>query len=77
MSYSISSSLSKDEEEVKRVAKEATEYLFGGANNINEFSEDYYLRRKKWNSLRYNPEIPKDPNILIYMMKIVKNIRMI
>ena len=62
LNYSISSENEKLEEEIKNLTKRTTYLLFGGFNNINESSENYYKRHKDWFDLRYNPEIPKDEN---------------
>ncbi|MEE3343008.1 MAG: serine protease [Bacilli bacterium] len=60
LSYSISNEDGEEEKEIKNLAKKTTYLLFGDFNNINESSEDYFKRKKDWEALRYNPEIPKD-----------------
>lgn len=65
LTYSISSENEKLEEEIKDLTKRTTYLLFGGFNNTNESSENYYKRHKDWFDLRYNPkvpEVPKDEN---------------
>lgn len=60
LTYSISNIDQKLEEEIKTLTKKTTYLLFGGFNNTEETSEEYYKRHKEWLDLRYNPKIPKD-----------------
>ena len=58
-SYNINSNEKEQEQEaLKDLAKQATYYLLGPANNINETSESYIKRKNDFYSLRYAPEIP-------------------
>lgn len=59
LTYSISSENKKLEEEIKNLTKRTTYLLFGGFNNRDETSENYYKRHKDWLNLRYNPKVPK------------------
>lgn len=60
LTYSISNIDQKLEEEIKTLTKKTTYLLFGGFNNTEETSEEYYKRHKEWLDLRYAPKIPKD-----------------
>ncbi len=62
LTYSISNIDQKLEEEIKTLTKKTTYLLFGGFNNTEETSEEYYKRHKEWLDLRYDPKIPKDDN---------------
>ncbi len=61
LTYSISSENKELEEEIKNLTKKTTYLLFGGFNNTDETSENYYKRHKDWLDLRYNPKIPEVP----------------
>ena len=65
-SYKLNSSVTVSnstlDEQIKRLTKKTTYLLFGDANNKNETAEHFYRRRKDFYNLRYNPEVPKDPN---------------
>ena len=58
---SVKTSKSKNQEEIEELTKKTTYLLLGGANNVNESSEDFYKRQKEYIKLRYAPKIPKDP----------------
>lgn len=65
-SYKLNSNVTSQnaslDEEIKKLTKKTTYLLFGDANNKNETAEHFYRRRKDFYNLRYNPEVPKDPN---------------
>ncbi len=61
LTYSISSENKELEEEIKKLTKKTTYLLFGGFNNTDETSENYYKRHKDWFDLRYNPKVPEVP----------------
>jgi Trypsin-like serine proteases, typically periplasmic, contain C-terminal PDZ domain len=49
----------EDEEAIREATKMITYYLLGPTNNTNETAENYINRKKKFNDMRYAPEIPK------------------
>ena len=61
LTFSISSENKELEEEIKNLTKKTTYLLFGGFNNTNETSENYYKRHQDWFALRYDPEISEVP----------------
>ena len=62
LTYSLKNENWELEEEIKNLTKKTTYLLFGGFNNENETSEEYYKRHQDWFDLRYAPTIPSDPN---------------
>lgn len=50
------------EQEIKELTKKTTYLLLGEPNSQKDSSEEYFKRHKDYLNLRYNPEIPKDPN---------------
>lgn len=62
-SYKLNSKIevveSNVQKEVTEVTKKATNLLLGDFNNINESSDKYFQRYKKYKELMYDPEIPK------------------
>ena len=61
LTKAVKTSESKKQKEIEELTKKTTYLLLGGANNINESSEDYYKRQKEYLKLRYAPKIPTDP----------------
>lgn len=62
LTYSLKSENEELVEEIKALTKKTTYLLFGGFNNLNETSEQYYKRHQDWLNLRYNPTVPTDPD---------------
>lgn len=62
LSYSNSGEESDLEKEIKTLTKKTTYLLFGGFNNTNESSEEYYKRHKDYLDLRYAPEVQEGDN---------------
>ena len=62
LTYSITTTDNKLENEISLLTKKTTYLLFGDFNNKNESSQNYYKRKKDWYSLRYNPKIPTNSN---------------
>lgn len=62
LTYKISTNMDEIEKEIEELTKKTTYLLLGEPNNINESSENYYRRHQEYLQLRYNPEVPKDPN---------------
>lgn len=64
--YKLDISISKIdadlENEIKQLTKKTTYLLLGDSINKTETSEEYYKRHQEYLNLRYNPEVPKDPN---------------
>lgn len=59
--YSISTTVSdEDNESMKELAKKTTYYLIGPANNKFETSESYMKRKQDFLKMRYAPDIPLD-----------------
>lgn len=62
LTYNISSGNEELKEEITALSKKVTYLLLGQGDMTNESSLEYYERRNKYLELKYDPEIPKDPN---------------
>lgn len=62
LSYSIASDNDKVKDEIDNLSRKTTYLLLGESDTLNESAEEYYKRRTEYMNLRYDPEVPKDPN---------------
>lgn len=59
-SYQLNETSNVDEyAEYKELVKQATYYLLGPANNVDETAESYIKRKNAFGDMRYQPDIPK------------------
>ncbi|MBQ9318740.1 MAG: serine protease [Bacilli bacterium] len=62
LSYSLTNENEQLKQEIEALSRKTTYLLLGDADTLNESAEDYYKRHEEYLNLRYNPDIPKDPD---------------
>lgn len=62
LSYSLTNENEQLKQEIEALSRKTTYLLLGDVDTLNESPEDYYKRHEEYLNLRYNPDIPKDPD---------------